>query len=97
MIVPSSSTPYNSQGAIPREAWKRVERKDAPGKGVAIELRIYMVDDDPAVSGTPRDPSIWADIEDVPLVVELRDDDPVSELSQAGEAATSGAAVATVV
>jgi hypothetical protein len=31
--------------------------------------------------------------EDVPLVVELRDGDPVSELSQAGEAATSGAAV----
>jgi hypothetical protein len=33
-------------------------------------------------------------IEDVPLAVELRDGDPVSELSQAGEAATSGAAVA---
>ena len=32
--------------------------------------------------------------EDVPLVVELGDGDPVSELSQAGEAATSGAAVA---
>jgi hypothetical protein len=33
--------------------------------------------------------------EDVPLAVELRDGDPVSELSQVGEAATSGAAVAT--
>jgi hypothetical protein len=32
--------------------------------------------------------------EDVPLAVELRDGDPVSELSQAGEAATSGAVVA---
>jgi hypothetical protein len=31
--------------------------------------------------------------EDVPLAVELRDGDPVSELSQAGAAATSGAAV----
>jgi hypothetical protein len=31
--------------------------------------------------------------EDVPLAVELRDGDPVSELSQAGETATSGAAV----
>lgn len=31
--------------------------------------------------------------EDVPLAVELRDGDPVSELSQAGEAAASGAAV----
>ena len=31
--------------------------------------------------------------EDVPLAVELRDGDPVSELSQAGVAATSGAAV----
>ena|SRR5215211_1893053 len=35
--------------------------------------------------------------EDVPLAVELCDGDPVSELSQAGETATSGAAVATVV
>jgi hypothetical protein len=35
--------------------------------------------------------------EDVPLAVELCDGDPVSELSQAGEAATSGAAVVTVV
>jgi hypothetical protein len=35
--------------------------------------------------------------EDVPLAVELRAGDPVSELSQAGVAATSGAAVATVV
>ena len=35
--------------------------------------------------------------EDVPLAVELRDGDPVSELSQAGEAATSGAAVGMVV
>jgi hypothetical protein len=35
--------------------------------------------------------------EDVPFVVELRDGDPVSELSQAGVAATSGAAIATVV
>jgi hypothetical protein len=35
--------------------------------------------------------------EDVPLAVELRDGDPVSELSQAGGAATSGAAVVTVV
>src|SRR3954464_12282467 len=34
--------------------------------------------------------------EDVPLVVEFHNGDPVSELSQAGEAATSGAAVATV-
>ena len=32
-------------------------------------------------------------VEDVPLAVELRDGDPVSELSQSGEAATSGAAV----
>jgi hypothetical protein len=32
--------------------------------------------------------------EDVPLAVELRSGDPVSELSQVGEAATSGAAVA---
>jgi hypothetical protein len=32
-------------------------------------------------------------VEDVPPVVELGDGDPVSELSQAGEAATSGAAV----
>jgi hypothetical protein len=32
--------------------------------------------------------------EDVPLAVELRDGDPVSEFSQAGETATSGAAVA---
>jgi hypothetical protein len=31
--------------------------------------------------------------EDVPLAVELRDGGPVGELSQAGEAATSGAAV----
>jgi hypothetical protein len=31
--------------------------------------------------------------EDVPFVVELRDGGPVSELSQAGEAATSDAAV----
>jgi hypothetical protein len=31
--------------------------------------------------------------EDVPFAVELGDGDPVSELSQAGEAATSGAAV----
>jgi hypothetical protein len=37
---------------------------------------------------------IATDGEDVPLVVELRDGDPVSELSQAGVAATSGAAVA---
>jgi hypothetical protein len=35
--------------------------------------------------------------EDVPVAVELRDGDPVSELSQAGVAATSGAAVAMVV
>jgi hypothetical protein len=35
--------------------------------------------------------------EDVPLAVELRDGDPVSELSQAGVAATSGAAVGRVV
>jgi cytochrome bd-type quinol oxidase subunit 1 len=35
--------------------------------------------------------------EDVPLAVELRDGDPVSELSQAGVAATSGAAVGGVV
>jgi hypothetical protein len=35
--------------------------------------------------------------EDVPLAVELRDGDPVGELSQAGVAATSGAAVAMVV
>jgi hypothetical protein len=34
--------------------------------------------------------------EDVPLAVELRDGDPVSELSQAGVAATSGAAVGVV-
>jgi len=34
--------------------------------------------------------------EDVPLAVELRDGDPVSELSQAGVATTSGAAVAVV-
>ena len=33
------------------------------------------------------------EVEDVPLVVELRGGGPVSELSQAGEAATSGAAV----
>ena len=32
--------------------------------------------------------------EDVPLAVELRDGGPVSELSQTGAAATSGAAVA---
>jgi hypothetical protein len=31
--------------------------------------------------------------EDVPCAVELRDGDPVSELSQAGVAATCGAAV----
>jgi hypothetical protein len=37
------------------------------------------------------------DEEDVPLAVELRGGDPVSELSQAGEAATSGAAAAMVV
>ena len=36
-------------------------------------------------------------MEDVPIAVELRDGDPVSELSQAGVATTSGAAVATVV
>jgi transposase len=36
-------------------------------------------------------------VEDVPFAVELRDGDPVSELSQVGVAATSGAAVATVV
>jgi hypothetical protein len=35
-------------------------------------------------------------VEDVPLVVELRDGGPMSELSQAGVAATSGAAVARV-
>jgi hypothetical protein len=35
----------------------------------------------------------WTRDEDVPPVVELGDGDPVSELSQAGEAATSGAAV----
>jgi hypothetical protein len=35
--------------------------------------------------------------EDVPLAVDLRDGDPVSELSQAGVAATSGAAVGVVV
>jgi hypothetical protein len=35
--------------------------------------------------------------EDVPFAVELRDGDPVSELSQVWVAATSGAAVATVV
>jgi hypothetical protein len=35
--------------------------------------------------------------EDVPLAVELGDGDPVSELSQAGVAATSGAAVGVVV
>jgi hypothetical protein len=33
--------------------------------------------------------------EDVPFAVELRGGGPVSELSQAGEGATSGAAVAT--
>jgi hypothetical protein len=32
--------------------------------------------------------------EDVPFAVELRDGDPVSESSQAGQATTSGAAVA---
>ena len=49
----------------------------------------------------PADPGVgpfWmlcstASTEDVPPVVELGDGDPVSELSQAGEAATSGAAV----
>jgi hypothetical protein len=35
-------------------------------------------------------------MEDVPLVVELHHGGPVGELFQAGEAATSGAAVATV-
>jgi len=35
--------------------------------------------------------------EDVPLAVELCDGDPVSELFQAGDAVTSGAAVAIVV
>jgi hypothetical protein len=39
----------------------------------------------------------WLVGEDVPLAVEFRDGGPVSELSQAGEAATSGAAVVTVV
>jgi hypothetical protein len=38
-----------------------------------------------------------APTEDVPVAVELRDGDPVSELSQAGVAATSGAALGTVV
>ena len=38
--------------------------------------------------------SAWPGREDVPFAVELRDSDPVGELSQAGEAATSGAAVA---
>jgi hypothetical protein len=33
-------------------------------------------------------------MEDVPLAAELRGGDPVSELSQAGDAATSDAAVA---
>jgi transposase-like protein len=36
----------------------------------------------------------WALDEDVPLAVELRGGDPVSEFSQAGVAATSGTAVA---
>jgi hypothetical protein len=36
-------------------------------------------------------------MEDVPLAVELRDGGPVSELSQAGVAATSGVAVVMVV
>ncbi len=47
----------------------------------------------PAISelGDLNDLSSFDEV--VPFVVELRDGDPVSELSQTGEAATSGAAV----
>jgi hypothetical protein len=45
--------------------------------------------------GSTSTPSIRR-VEDVPLVVELHHGGPVGELFQAGEAATSGAAVATV-
>jgi hypothetical protein len=42
-------------------------------------------------------PQLAEELEDVPLAVELRDGGPVSELSQAGVAATSGVAVVVVV
>jgi hypothetical protein len=42
-------------------------------------------------------PQLARELEDVPLDVELGDGGPVSELSQVGEAATSGVAVGMVV
>ena len=52
-------------------------------------MTTYVVLD---AAGRRRSPA-----EDVPLAVELRDGDPVSELSQTAGAATSGAAVVIVV
>jgi len=48
----------------------------------------------PGQKGSRRAIVRWSDgRENVPVAVELRGGGPVSELSQAGEAATSGAAV----
>ena len=54
-------------------------------------------DPDEKLSGRIDGDRATGTFEDVPLAVELRDGDPVSELSQAGVAATSGAAVGGVV
>jgi hypothetical protein len=67
----------------------------------AVEPNLAPCSHGPAEPPAPRRTVPAASLEnpheDVPLAVELRDGGPLTELSQAGEAATSGAAVAVVV
>jgi transposase len=80
--------------AIGERSSRRLERRCV--EDVATRVICANQAPDHAQSDTPTSARAGL-LEDVPPVVELCDGDPVSELSQAGEAATSRAAVAIVV
>jgi len=76
--------------------WK--SRKLPRNGNEGIDMTPQLYDGTVLISTIPGNvKSFYKGKEDVPLAVELRDGDPVSELFQAGEAATSGAAVVVVV
>jgi restriction endonuclease Mrr len=83
----ANSTSFASSGSARHQAIVPTRRLRPPPRRAALDRRRTR---------RPRNASMPRTDEDVPLVVELRGGDPVSELSQACEAATSGAAVATV-